>query len=185
MDESKSGMTWIGVLFVILVIWAIFGGGFGGGFAANHQAPQAAAPIVVNSDMFGGGCNRVSNCEMERREIIDSANTQYLIEQQSAQTRAEFQAGIASITDQNNRIYIQGLQTEAFDLKMENLALKNQLDSNAKFNALSNQISECCCNFNSQLDGIRANMLSKPALYGVASTCSGQLIPAITTTTTA
>jgi len=31
MEESKSGMSWIGVLFVILVIWAIFGGGFGNG----------------------------------------------------------------------------------------------------------------------------------------------------------
>lgn len=31
MDENKSGMGWIGVLFIILVIWAVFGGGFGHG----------------------------------------------------------------------------------------------------------------------------------------------------------
>jgi hypothetical protein len=181
MDESKSGMTWIGVLFVILVIWAIFGGGFGNFGGMGHQMAQApAAPIILGGDALGGGCNRVSNCEIERREIIDSANTQYKLEQQGAQTRAEVQAGVNSIIDQNNRIYIQGLQTQAFDLKMENQALKNQLYSDAKFNALTSQISECCCGFNSQLDSIRANMLTKPELFGVASTCSGQLIPAVT-----
>ena len=101
-------MTWIGILFVILVIWAIFGGGFGNGNGwGNH-----------GGDYASGGCNRVSNCEVEKSEIIDSARTQYLIEQQSAATRTAVR------------------------------------------------------------DGTEANMLTRPNLYGVASTCSGQIIPA-------
>ena len=63
MEESKSGMSWIGVLFVILVIWAIFGGGFGNGWGNRGSCAY-------------DGCNRVSNCEVEKREIIDSARTQ-------------------------------------------------------------------------------------------------------------
>ena len=30
MDDRSSGMSWIAVLFVIIVIFAIFGNGFGG-----------------------------------------------------------------------------------------------------------------------------------------------------------
>lgn len=164
-EESKSGMTWIGVLFVILVIWAIFGGGFGNGW--NNR----------NGDYAPGGCNRVSNCEVEKQEIIDSARTQYQIEQQGAATRAAVSAGTAEITAQNNRIYIQNLSEKIFDLKMENQGLKSQIYNDAKFTALSQQLESCCCGFNRRLDSIEDRMLTKPNLYGVASTCSGQTIP--------
>lgn len=174
MEETKSGLGVIWVLFVILVIWAIFGGGFGGcgnGFGWGNRG---------NCGGFvpEGGCSRVSNCEIEKNEIIDSARTQYLIEQQSAATRAEVVSAKDAITDQANRIYIQGIQTDLFDLKMENQALKGQIYNDAKFTALSQQLSDCCCAFNRRLDGIECNMLTKPNLSGVASTCNGQLIPA-------
>jgi hypothetical protein len=183
MEDSKSGMTWIGVLFVILVIWAIFGGGFGNGWGNNNR--QATTPIVLGGEgyggWYGGGCNRVSNCEVEKREIIDSATTQYKVEQASANTNALMQAGFASITDQNNRLYIQGLNEKLYDLKMENQTLKGQIYSDAKFNALTSQLESCCCSFQRRLDNIEAQMLTKPALFGVASTCAGQIIPAVAT----
>jgi hypothetical protein len=178
MEDSKSGLAWIWVLFVIIVIWAVFGGGFGGNGWGNHQQNT---PIVLGGESFGGGCNRVSNCEIERREIIDSATTQYQVEQQGAATRTAVADGVATIVDQNNRLYIQGLNEKLFDLKMENQALKNQMNTDAHFNALSSQLSTCCCNFNSRLDSIEAQMLTKPNLYGVAATCAGQFIPSIST----
>lgn len=162
MDESRSGMTWIGVLFVILVIWAIFGGGFG-----NR-----------NADNYSGGCNRVSNCEVEKQGIIDSARTQYLIEQQGAATRAAVSASTEAITAQANRIYEQGLQETIFDLKMENQGLKSSIFTKEQTDAIAKQLSDCCCSFNRRLDAIECNMLRRPNLYGVASTCSGQIIPA-------
>lgn len=177
MEESKSGMGWIGVLFVILVIWAVFGGfgnGFGNGWG-NRGGYEM--PIFANGGR-DGGCDRVSNCEIERREIIDSATTQYQIEQQGAATRTAVAEGVAAITDQNNRIYIQGLNEKIYDLKMENQTLKGQIYSDAKFAALTSQLSECCCGFNRRLDGIEAQMLTKPMLSGVASTSAGQIIPA-------
>lgn len=167
MEESKSGMSWIGVLFIILVIWAIFGGGFGNGFGWGNRGNCAPE----------GGCNRVSNCEVEKSEIINSARTQYLVEQQGAATRAEVVSAKDTITDQANRLYIQGLQTDMFDLKMENQQLKGQIYNDAKFTALSQQLSDCCCAFNRRLDGIEGQMLTKPNLFGVAATCSGQTIP--------
>lgn len=166
MEESRSGMTWIGVLFVILVIWAIFGGGFGNGW--NNR----------NNDYAPGGCNRVSNCEVEKQEIIDSARTQYQIEQQGAATRTAVRDSTDAVMAQASRIY-EAQQSEAiFDLKMENQSLKAQIYNDAKFSALSAQMEGFARGVDSRLSTIECDMLKRPNLYGIASTCSGQVIPA-------
>lgn len=166
MEKTESGMSWVGVLFVILVIWAIFGGGFGSGWGNRSGCAQ------------DGGCTRVSNCQVEKQGIIDSAKTQYLIEQQGSATRTAVRDGTDAVMAQNSRIYEQRLQETIFDLKMENQGLKGQLYSDAKFNALEKQISDYCCGINQRFSAIECNMLTKPNLSGVASTCNGQLIPA-------
>ena len=80
MEERSTGMSWIAVLFVIIVVVALFGGNFGGGWGWNRSGNPYPAQE--------GGCNRVSNCQVEKQEIVDAARTQYLIEQQSNNTRA-------------------------------------------------------------------------------------------------
>lgn len=164
MEETKTGMGWIGVLFVILVVWLIFGGGFNRGWG--------------NCGNDGCGCNRVSNCEVEKQGIIDSARTQYLIEQQGSATRAANRDGVDAIMAQNNRIYEQRLQETIFDLKMENTSLKNNIFTKEQTDALAKQYAECCCELNRRLDGIECRMLTKPNLSGIAATCSGQIVPA-------
>lgn len=174
MEETKSGMSWMGVLFFVVILLVLIGGGIGNGFGFGNGWNNRNGW----GDCANGGCNRVSNCEVEKQEIIDSARTQHQIEQQGSATRAAVAEGTAEITAQNNRIYIQNLSEKIFDLKMENQGLKSQIYNDAKFTAISQQLSDCCCGFNRRLDGIEANMLTRPNLYGVASTCSGQIIPA-------
>lgn len=147
MDENKTGMSWLGVLFIVVILYLIFGGGLGGW--GNN-----------------GGCNRVSNCEVEKQEIIDSARTQFLIEQQGATTRAANQAGIAEVMAQNNRIYEQSLQERIFDLKLENNSLKNNFFVKEQTDALAKQYSDCCCELNRRLDGIECRMIKAPVFYG-------------------
>ena len=79
MEERSTGMSWIAVLFVIIVVVAIFGGNLGGGWGWNRSGNPYPAQE--------GGCNRVSNCQVEKQGIVDAARTQYLIEQQSNSTR--------------------------------------------------------------------------------------------------
>ncbi len=164
MEESRSGMSWIGVLFVILVIWAIFGGGFG-----NWGSRGCGTE---------GGCGRVSNCQVEKQEIIDSAKTQYQIEQQGAATRTAIRDSRDEVMGQASRIYEAQQSEKIFDLKMENQSLKSQIFTKDLVGGLSQQLNECCCAFNRRLDAIECDMLKKPNLYGVASTCGGQTIPA-------
>lgn len=163
MDKTESGMGWIGVLFIILVIWAIFGGGFGMN-AMNARQPDC-------------GCTRVSNCEVEKQEIIDSASTRYLIEQQGAATRAATQAGFEAVMAQNSRIYEQGLQEALFDAKMKIQQLEGNIFTKEQTDGIAKTLADCCCTFNRRLDAIEYSMLKRPQLYGVASTCSGQIIP--------
>lgn len=171
MEETKSGLGVIWVLFVILVIWVIFGGSCGNGFGWGNRG---------NCGGFvpEGGCSRVSNCEIEKNEIIDSARTQFLIEQQSAATRTAVRDGTDAVMAQNSRIYEQRLQETIFDLKAENMQLKNNAFVQGLVTGLEKKVDDCCCGFNRRLDGIECNMLTKPTLSGVASTCNGQLIPA-------
>ena len=104
MDDRSSGMSWIAVLFVIIVIFAIFGNGFGGWGRGNM-------PAVVSD----GGCSRVSNCQVEKQEIIDTAHTQYLIEQQSNDTRMEINAS----TDETLRCVLVRSDNEAVVVNLD------------------------------------------------------------------
>lgn len=178
MDETKSGMSVLSVLFIILVIWAIFGNGFNGNGGLFGGRNTCVIPAETT------GCNRVSNCEVEKSGIINSASTQFLIEQNGAATRTAIRDSQDVITAQNNRIYEQRLQETIFDLKIGNQAkdakiaqLETQIHNDAKFGALEKQISDCCCGMNQRFASIECNMLTKPNLYGVAATCSGQTIP--------
>ena len=44
MEDRSTGMSWIAVLFVIIVIFAIFGGNFGGGLV-RLGGPALVVPI--------------------------------------------------------------------------------------------------------------------------------------------
>ena len=166
MDDTRSGMGWIGVLFVILVIWAIFGGGFGNLGRWDNRGDGCGS----------NGCNRVSNCEVEKQGIIDSARTQYLVETTGRQTQEYLGNKIDFYEYQNLRDQLSAERNK-------NMVLENRIYSDSQFNALSRQLESCCCANERRLDAIECQMLKRPNLFGVASTCTGQIIPPITTTT--
>lgn len=171
MEESRSGMTWLGVLFFVVILLVLLGGGLGGcgnGLWGNRGncVPE-------------GGCSRVSNCEVEKREIIDSARTQYLTEQQGEETRTAIRDSRDAVMGQASRIYEAQQSEKIFDLKMENMSLKNNFYTKELVGGLSQQLSDCCCAFNRRLDAIECDMLKQPRLSGVAATCNGQLVPAL------
>ena len=163
--ETTSGIGGWGLIILLFLFFIVFG----------------------NGDFFGGrnnayGCQGVSTCEVEKQEIIDSARTQYLIEDKTAQTNALIQAE-SSLTRQTIDHYAyENLKDQLAMERSKNVVLENRVYSDAQFNALSNQIQSCCCANERRLDTIECQMLKRPNLFGVASTCSGQIIPPITTT---
>lgn len=172
MDDTKSGMGWAGLLLFFVVIWILFGSMFNGGFGGNRA--------FAAGEMVAGGCNRVSNCEVEKQGIIDTARTQYLIETSAHATQDIASANARAIMDQNSRIYDAQQAAALFDAKMEIQSLKSQIFTQAQTDAISRQLADCCCNINRRLDHVECDMLKRPNLFGIASTCSGQIIPPVT-----
>lgn len=56
---------------------------------------------------------------------------------------------------------------------------RGQIFTKDLIGGLEKQLSDCCCSFNRRLDAIECDMLKRPQLSGVASTCNGQLVPSI------
>lgn len=152
-NEMGFGFGGYGFLIVlILFIWMIFGGGFGG---------------CGNRGGWGnyGGCGCTSTCEVERREIIDSARTQYLVEKVARDTQEQTLAGIAALGTKIDFYEYQGLRDQLAAERSKNMALETRIYSDAKFGAIEAQIANINC-----------NMLRRPDVTGIGAVCPNSAI---------
>ena len=149
-NEMGFGFGGYGFLIVlILFIYMIFGGGFGG-FGGCGGFGRGGYGF--------GGCT--SNCEVERREIIDSARTQYLVEQKARDTQEQTMVGLAALGNKIDFYEYQGLRDQLAQERAKNMALEARVYSDAKFGALE-----------AQMESIKCGMLKQPPLYGVSAVC--------------
>lgn len=158
MNETTTGMSWIWVLFVVIVLYLIFcrNGGLFGGDCGNAYS-----------------CNRVSNCEVEKQGIINSAQTQFLIGQEGSATRTAVRDTQDALMAQANRIYEQGLQERIFDLKLENQQLRGNQFVKEQTDGIAKALADCCCGFNRRIDAIECQMLKTPPFFPTGTTFQG------------
>lgn len=136
------------IIFLVLLFWCFGGNGLFGGCGNNRWS----------------NCQGASPCEIEKQEIIDSARTQYLIEQKSAESTAALTAGQNVLASKIDFYAYQDLRDRLAEAQRQNMMLENKLYSDAQFNALSGK-----------LDTISCQQLKAPTFipYGgyVAATC--------------
>lgn len=156
MGETNTGMSWVWVLFVVVVLYLIFCRNGNGLF-----------------DGCGNSCNRVSNCEVEKQEIIDSARSQFLIGQEGSATRSALRDTQDALSAQANRIYEQSLQERIFDLKLENQQLRGNQFVKEQTDGIAKALAECCCGFNRRMDAIECQMLKRPPFFPSGNTFQG------------
>lgn len=164
MDETKGiGLFGYIILFVIIV-W-VFGGAFGGnGFGWNRGF--GAYPCEGLGTGGFGFQNYKATCDAEKAQIVNTATTQFLIEQQSANNRELIQAQTNAI---NTKIDYYGYQNERdknADLQRENMELRNQL-------FVKDQLAP----ITAQLASIQCNMLRRPDVYGLGTSCNTIFTP--------
>lgn len=148
MEEKATSLVGLVIVLIIvaIVLWFIFGNGSGLLNGRNLAA----------YDLAGCGCNRVSNCEVEKQEIIDSASTRYLIEQKnnestqaiSAQLRAQYDANQAEKLFDCKLAAIKAeiLNSQALNAKDQEIqTLKLMANVDSKYTALSNQVEHFSC----------------------------------------
>lgn len=160
MNETTSGIGWWGIVIVLFLLFAMFGGGFGG-FGGFGRRGDFYGDCGTNY----GFQNYKATCDAEKTEIINTARTQYLTEQQGALTRTAITADGEATRAKVDFYAYQDLRDKLAEAQRANMMLQNQLYSDAKFNALEKQIS-----------GISCNMLRRPDVTGIGAVCPNSAI---------
>ena len=90
-------------------------------------------------------CNAVSNCQVEKQEIIDAARTQYMIENTSRITQEQTAAGLTALGNKIDYYAYQDLRDQLAQERTKNVVLENRVYSDTQFNALRAQIEAIGC----------------------------------------
>lgn len=157
---DKENFSWGGIGFLALFFLLIIGfwnrGGVGFGLGGNGYG-------MPYGDGLGYGYgfqNYKATVDAEKAEIINTARTQYLTEQQSAQTR-ELVQSTANTTQAKIDFYAyQGLRDELSKSQMKIAELTNQLFVKDQLAPITASIAD-----------IRCNMLVRPSVTGIGAVC--------------
>lgn len=167
MEEKSTNWGFLILIFLFFIVF--FGNGCGNGIGLGRNN--------CGCNNFGWGYNPgfgyTSNCEVEKQEIIDSAQTRYLIEQTSRNTQELTQAGLNALGTKIDFYEYQNLRDQLANERAKNQELQ-----------LMAYIESKDCNINRRLDAIQCQMLKQPPIWGQSFVCSGDSIPPTTTTPT-
>ena len=163
MEETTMGYNGWGIVIFLIILFAVFWGGFGN---------RGAYGMPFNYDGVGYGVgngfgfqNYKAICDAEKAEIINTARTQFLVEQQAAANRELIAAQTNAI---NTKIDYYGYQAERYKnsaLSREVMELKNQL-------FVKDQLAP----INATLASIQCNTLRRPDVTGVGVACPSAAI---------
>lgn len=161
--DDNSGISLFGyiILFVIIVwVFGAFTGGFGGfGFGNRGFANGFATGVGVEG--YGLGFEDYKAiCESQKANIVQTATTQYLIEQQAANTNAVVTAQANMLATKIDFYEYQHLRDTIAQKDREITELKNQA-------FVKDQLAP----INSQLNNIQCTMLVKPNITGIGVCC--------------
>ena len=154
---SAGGFGFIALFLLILFALFTNGGFFGGNRCGGGYWGDCGNALGYG--WHATGDIRSSICASEKQNIIDSASTRYLIEQQGSETRAYIGNKIDFYEYQNLRDKLQEAQSK-------NMFLENQIAEERRYTSLQAQITELGC-----------NMLKKPEVRGLGYVCNGSLVP--------
>lgn len=166
-DGEHMGFGGYGFLVTIILVLIILGGG--GGCLGN---------------LFGGrnncGCNNgPSAWDVERRELIDAAQTQYRVIDENRRSTELISAQLRNQWDA-----AQG--EKLFDLKLNALAMQQGYeakllakDATIERMNLAHEMGGRFDALTAQIADIRCNMLPRPQVYGIGTSCNSIITPPI------
>lgn len=163
-DMITTGGTvdWGWVIFLILILWFFVGGGFGG-FGSLGRANAFLAGDIYGNRPYENPNS--ANCEVERRQLVTAAETNFRIIDQANLTRATVAAEAANTNAKIDFYAYQDLRDKLSEQQRENMMLQNKLYSDAKFGAIE-----------SQLACIAHKMAVKPEVYTASAVCPNAAI---------
>lgn len=161
MDDK---MNW-GFIILIFLFFMIFGGWGNGGLFGGRGGCE-------------NGCGVVSNCQVEKQEIIDTARTQYMIENTAKQTQEQAMAGFAALGTKIDFYEYQNLRDQLAQERTKNVVLENRVYSDAKFNTLERQNEAMFGILKSEIAELSCNVPKRPPYFAQGYVACGTQIPA-------
>ena len=165
MMNSSGGVDWGWIIFLILILWFFVGGnGFFGGW--NRGNGFVAGDILGQLQGRDASLNcGASNCEVERRNLVTAAETNFRIIDQAQQTRSVVEAASATTNAKIDFYAYQDLRDKLAESQRENMMLQNKLYSDAKFGAIEAQLASISC-----------RMAKQPEVYAASAVCPNAAI---------
>lgn len=161
---TGSGISLFGYIILFVIIVWVFGGAFGGnGFGWNRGG--FCGPMEGAGPYGFGFQNYKATCDAEKAEIINTARTQYLVEQQANDTRALVTAQSNMLANKIDFYEYQNLRDAVNERDRIISQLQNQI-------FIKDQIAP----ITAQLNDIRCNMLVRPNVTGVGVACPSAAI---------
>ena len=159
MENEKTNWGWIILIFLFFLVFSGGSGLFGNRANALEY----------------GMCREVSNCEVEKQTIINTATTQNLINNQAEATRA-----------QASRIYEAQQAEKLFDLKLDaqtTAILNGQtlIAKDSEIALLKKTIvdNEKYCALNAKIDALSCALPKRPPYFARGYVPDGTCIPPI------
>jgi hypothetical protein len=168
-NEMSMGFGGYGFLVVIILVLLIL---FGGGGCMGNLFNR------------GGNCgynNGPGAWDVERREMIDSAQTQYRVIDENRRSTDLISAQLRNQWDAE-----QG--EKMFDLKLNALAMQQGYeakliakDATIERMTLAHEVGGRFDALAAQIADIRCNMLPRPQVYGIGTSCNSIITPPLQT----
>lgn len=164
MDDKTYSMGGIGFLAILFIlIFAVIGRGGFGGFGGWGGCNNGCGDWGYGG--FNGFQNYKATVDAEKAEIINTARTQYITEQQAASTR-ELVQSTANTTQAKIDFYAyQDLRDKLSESQRENMMLQNKLF-----------VKEQLAPVTAQLSSIECKMLRRPDVTGIGAVCPNSAI---------
>ena len=178
---GNSVSVW-GLIIFFILLFAIFRGwGNFGGFNNQPFPPNNGVGNVADIMALVGaehGCGQVTNCELEKRSLLNT----------DAVTSA-IQSSTNQLATQSRLQYDTAMGEKMFDLKINNLAQQNRYETAAALQqqnyeaklaakdatiermTLAQNMTTQFTALQREIEGIKANMLTKPNITGVGAVC--------------
>lgn len=189
---SWGGIGFLALFFLIVVAFLFNRNGCGNGWFGNscgNCGGNWASGFATGVGVPGYGLgfeDYKAICNSEKQEIINSARTQYLVEEQANLTRANDTANSRMIAEKIDFYAYQGLRDQLAEAQRKNLVLENQLYNDRKFGEVDKQLAAISCQMLKRPDvtGVGAvypnaaiiNGLGITGLNGCGCGCSGNVL---------
>lgn len=160
MNEEKWGLG--GIVVLLLIVWVFFGNGFG---RFGNNGCGGWGDGCVNGVNNFGFQNFKATCDAEKREIINTATTQYLTEQQSAQTRELINATANATQTKIDFYAYQDMRDKLGETQRALMEANNKL-------FVKDQLAP----ITAQLTSIQCQMLRRPDVTGIGAVCPNAAI---------